>query len=66
MISPLSNLPLFHLGPLPVPESVVATWGIMLLLAGGGAMLTRRLQLVPSRTQAALELIVSTVDSQIR
>jgi F-type H+-transporting ATPase subunit a len=66
MISPLSNPPLFHLGPLPVTEPVVATWGIMLLLAGGGALLTRRLRLAPGRTQAALELIVGTVDSQIR
>jgi F-type H+-transporting ATPase subunit a len=66
MISPLSNPPLFHLGPLPVTEPVVATWGIMLLLAGGGALLTRRLRLAPGRTQAALELIVDTVDSQIR
>ncbi len=66
MISPLSNPPLFHLGPVPVTEPVAATWGIMLVLVCGSALLTRRLKLVPNKMQAALELIVATVDSQIR
>lgn len=66
MISPLSSEPLFHIGPVPVTEAVVATWGIMLVLVSGAVVFTRRLALHPSRTQAALELIVEAVDGQIR
>ena len=66
MISPLVSTPLFHIGPVPITEAVIATWTIMAVLAGGGALLTRRLTLNPSRTQAVCELIVATVDGQIR
>jgi F-type H+-transporting ATPase subunit a len=66
MTSPLSSIALFHLGPVPITAAVVTTWVIMLLLALGGILVTRRLSLVPSATQAAFELIVETVDSQIR
>ncbi len=66
MISPLSSEPLFHIGPVPVTEAVVATWGIMLVLVSGAVVFTRRLALHPSRTQAVLELIVEAVDGQIR
>ena len=38
----------------------------MAVLAGGGMLAARRLTLVPSKTQAAFELIVDTVDGQIR
>ena len=66
MTSPLTSTPLFHLGPIPVTEAVVVTWAIMLCLSLGGFLLTRRLTLVPSKTQAVVELVVETVDSQIR
>jgi len=66
MNSPLANPALFHLGPVPITESVVATWAIMALLVLGGMLITRRLSLIPSRTQATFELIVDAVDSQIR
>ena len=66
MMSPLSSATLFHIGPAPITEGVVATWAIMAVLAGGAAVASRRLKLAPSRTQAALELIVDTVDGQIR
>ena len=66
MMSPLSSVPLFHLGPVPISEGVVATWGIMAVLIPGGWLLTRRLSLVPSATQALLELVVEAVDGQIR
>ncbi|EQD49260.1 ATP synthase F0, A subunit, partial [mine drainage metagenome] len=42
------------------------TWVIMALLLLGALLLRRRLQLVPSRSQAAFELVVATVDAQIR
>ena len=66
MISPLTSTPLFYIGPAPVTEAVVATWVIMAILVGGSALITRRLSLQPSRIQAFCELVVDTVDGQIR
>ena len=66
MISPLDSTPLFHIGPAPITQSVVATWVIMAVLTGGSALITRRLRLDPSRVQAVCELVVDTVDGQIR
>ncbi len=65
MKSPLSLEPLFQIGPIPITEPVVVAWAVIALLAGGSALATRRLALVPSKTQATLELVVSTIDSQI-
>jgi F-type H+-transporting ATPase subunit a len=64
--SPLALSVVFTLGPVPVTTPVVATWGIMLLLAGGSWLVTRRLSLHPSGRQAALELLVETIATQIR
>jgi len=64
--SPLSLEPLFELGPVPVTEPVVVAWAVIALLGLGSALATRRLSLLPSRTQATLEMVVSTIDSQIR
>ena len=66
MNSPLISIPLFHLGPAPITAGVVVTWVIMAVLALGGFLVSRRLSLVPSATQAAFELIITAVDSQIR
>ncbi|HEY0265982.1 MAG TPA: F0F1 ATP synthase subunit A [Rhizomicrobium sp.] len=66
MKSPLASPALFHLGPVPVTEAVAVTWAIMALLMAGAWLATRRLSLKPSRLQAFLELIVETVDNQIR
>ncbi|WPP44493.1 F0F1 ATP synthase subunit A [Pseudomonas sp. AN-1] len=66
MTSPLVSETLFHLGPLPVSKAVAVTWLLILALAGGSWLLTRRLSLRPSRGQAVLELLVGTLDEQIR
>jgi F-type H+-transporting ATPase subunit a len=66
MKSPLENTVLFHVGSVPVTEVVVVTWAIMVVLVLGAALAARRLSLRPSAFQAMLELIVATVDSQIR
>lgn len=66
MISPLSSVALFHLGPVPIAAAVVTTWAIMAVLVLGGVLVRRRLALVPSSTQAGFEMIVEVVDSQIR
>ena len=65
MKSPLALEPLFQVGPVPVTEPVAVSWAVIGLLAGASLLATRRLALVPSRTQALLELVVSTIDSQI-
>lgn len=66
MTSPLSSAALFYLGPVPVTAAVLTTWAIMAGLALGGILLTRSSSRVPSATQSAVELIVETVDDQIR
>ena len=66
MTSPLASVALFHLGPVPVTAGVEVTWAIMVVLVLGGILITRRLSLVPSATQTVFELIVDTVDAQIR
>lgn len=66
MNSPLDSIALFQLGPVPVTPAVVTTWGIMAVLVLGSFLLTRRLTLKPTKWQAALELLVTTLDTQIR
>ena len=62
----LSAAPAFSLGPVTITWPVVTTWGVMAVLAVGSILLTRRLSLRPGRVQAVLELIVTTLDSEIR
>jgi F-type H+-transporting ATPase subunit a len=64
--SPLEAAPLFQIGPVNVTLPVATSWGIMVALAGGSWLLTRRLSLHPSPRQAALELLVDTIAAQIR
>jgi len=66
MTSPLTSVALFRLGPVPITAGVMATWAIMAVLVIGSILISRRLSLVPSKTQAFFELIVDTVDGQIR
>ncbi len=64
--SPLVSRTVFTIGPVAITEPVVVTWGLMLLLGVGGWLLTRSLKQVPSRRQAALEMVVETIVGQIR
>lgn len=64
--TPLTAAPAFALGPATVTWPVVITWGVMAVLGLGSFLLTRRLGLRPSRAQAVLELIVTTLDAEIR
>lgn len=66
MTSPLTRVILFHIGPVGVSQAVVTTWVMMVVLVIGAILLTRRLRMTPTATQATLELIVETVDGQIR
>ena len=63
--SPLTLEPLFTIGPVPITEPVAATWAIMALLALFCFLMTRRLTIMPSRTQAVLEMLVEAIDDQI-
>ena len=64
--SPLATKTSFTVGPVPITEPVVVTWGLMAALALAGFLATRSLALSPSRYQALLELIVGTIEDQIR
>ncbi|MFT8521889.1 F0F1 ATP synthase subunit A [Gluconobacter oxydans] len=67
MMSPLSSHVLFHIGPVPVTQPVVTTWGIMAVLTLGGAWMSRTLTSGrPGRLQTLLELGVTALDQQIR
>lgn len=63
--SPLVAAVLFHLGPVPITEPVVTTWCLIAALAVVCFALTRGLQLRPSRWQAVLEILVTTIEDQI-
>ncbi len=64
--SPLEAHVLFQLGPVAVTVPVVVTWLIMAALGVAARIVTKSLSLAPSRSQAALELIVSAIEEQIR
>ncbi|NDW07117.1 F0F1 ATP synthase subunit A [Jiella pacifica] len=66
MNSPLATQTLFHIGPVPITEQVALTWVLMVVLSACCWAVTRRMSLTPSRLQAFLELVVETVDGQIR
>lgn len=58
------NVEMISIGGLQIPESVVVSWGIMLFLVVASILLTRNLKVDHiSKRQAALELIVTTIDS---
>ena len=64
--SPLATKTLFTVGPVPITEPVVVTWGLMAALALGGFLATRSLTVAPSRSQTVLEVIVGAIEDQIR
>lgn len=54
-------LPLFHVGPLPVTNSMVTSWGVSLVLLLLVRLAVRKPRLVPSRGQAVIESAVETL-----
>lgn len=64
--SPLELETAFHLGPVPISRPVATTWALMAFLVVASATATRRPALRPGNVQAFLELIVDTLDLQIR
>lgn len=63
--NPFAPRVVFEIGPVPISEAVVTTWALMVLLAGGSWLLTRRLEQAPGRTQAVLELMVEAIAGQV-
>jgi F-type H+-transporting ATPase subunit a len=64
--SPLVMKTVFTIGPVPITEPVVTTWGLIAALTLVGFFATRSLKLSPTRSQAALELIFGAIADQIR
>lgn len=64
--SPLATRTLFTIGPVPVTEPAIVTWGLMAALTIAGWLATHSLALRPSRYQAVLELIVGAIEDQIQ
>lgn len=65
--SPFAEHVVAQVGPVVITRVVVTTWGIVVVLAGGAAIATRRLRVeAPGRVQSALEIVVDTIASQIR
>ena len=56
---------LFHLGPLPVSETVITTWALMALLLVISWLSTRQLKLDPGPWQVALEGVVGAIQDAI-
>jgi len=63
--SPLTLEPVFHLGPVPITQPVVATWVIMALMMLGSIFLTARLKLRPGKVQAFAEMVTGAIDGQV-
>ncbi|MGE0423441.1 MAG: F0F1 ATP synthase subunit A [Reyranellaceae bacterium] len=66
MDSPLATKVVFMVGPVPVTEPVVVTWGLIGLLTVVSLLVRSRLSLLPSRGQAAVELVVTALQKLIR
>jgi F-type H+-transporting ATPase subunit a len=62
------QLILWQHGFVKLNGTIVTTWGIMVLLAVGAWLITRRLtsEVATSRWQAALEILVTGIDTQIK
>jgi F-type H+-transporting ATPase subunit a len=66
MTSPLASITLFHIGPVLISQAVVMTWVIMAVLIAAAVLISRTLKPTASPLQALLELIVDTIDGEIR
>lgn len=62
----MENQILFHIGPLPIHETVVTTWVIMALLTGVALLTSRRLQRQPGTWQTAVEGALGAIDGAVR
>jgi F-type H+-transporting ATPase subunit a len=54
-------LDVFHVGPIPVTNSMIITWGVAFGLIGFAQLATRNMKLVPSGAQNFLEWMVESL-----
>jgi F-type H+-transporting ATPase subunit a len=66
MESPFGLETLFHLGPVPISRAVVTTWGIMAVLVLISWLGMRRARPDGGPVQTTLEIVVGTIEDQIR
>ncbi|MEQ9462453.1 MAG: F0F1 ATP synthase subunit A [Haliea sp.] len=66
MDSALSAAQAFSVGSLAVTWPVVTTWGVMAAITVASILATRRLSSQPGPVQAVLELLVETLDNEVR
>jgi F-type H+-transporting ATPase subunit a len=67
MSSPLVEGPaLFHVGPVPFTESTLTSFALTAALGGVCFLLSRRLSVRPGRLQAAVEVVVTGIEDQVR
>ena len=64
--NPLQTTILFHLGPIPIAEAVVTTWGVMAVMTGVSWLVMRHAQVEAGPLQSMLEVIVETIANQVR
>lgn len=57
---------LFTLGPIEISNTVVTTWGIILVLGLFSWLMTRRLSSSSSTSQSALEAIVLSIETAVK
>ncbi len=50
-----------HFGPLPITNTLLMSWIVMLILIGFGLFVGRRARLVPGRLQTGIEILFTTV-----
>lgn len=58
---PSSPVEIFHIGPFPITNSMVITWGVALGLIIFAQLATRRMQLIPSGAQNFIEWLVQSL-----
>lgn len=61
----LATAVLFRLGPVAITETVVTTWGVMLVLIAAAFLISRRLAADPGRWQGAAEGALAAVEAAI-
>jgi F-type H+-transporting ATPase subunit a len=57
----LSSQLLFHLGPIPVTNSILATWFGMAVIIATSALATKQMSLIPSGIQNIAEIIIEAL-----
>ncbi len=56
---------MFHVGPLPISDTVVTTWGVMLFLLLLCSFSARRFSVEPGAWQSTIEGVVTAIDDAV-